>query len=167
MRRLRHLLYWQAQFDSKRPLLWLCGAVYLLFAGPATLGTLALIYWRSPWPVPGSAYLTALTIVHAFASLLLVSYHASRAADAIHSRGLFTNIGAALEAASQGQAKPDPDWERTIVLLSDGMVDISKDPAVNAKEKARILDIVVPKLRAACADGQSFEIILTMGRDPV
>lgn len=74
---------------------------------------------------------------------------ATRAADAIHSRGLFTNIGAALEAATQGQTSPDPGWERNIVLLSDGMVDISKDPAVNAKEKARILDVLIPKLRAA------------------
>lgn len=74
---------------------------------------------------------------------------ASRAADAIHSRGLFTHIGAALEAAAMGQTQPDPAWDRTIVLLSDGMVDISKDPAVNATEKARVLDTVVPKLRAA------------------
>src|SRR5690606_35766734 len=33
--------------------------------------------------------------------------------------------------------------------LSDGMVDISKDPAINQKEKARILDEIVPRLRAA------------------
>lgn len=74
---------------------------------------------------------------------------ASNAANAIHSRGLYTNIGAALDAATRGETKPDPAWERTIVLLSDGMVDISKDPAVNQKEKARILDEVVPRLRAA------------------
>lgn len=74
---------------------------------------------------------------------------ATRAADAIHSRGLFTHIGAALEAAAMGQTKPDPAWDRTIILLSDGMVDISKDPAVNEKEKNRVLETVVPKLRAA------------------
>ncbi len=70
-------------------------------------------------------------------------------ADAIHSRGLFTHIGAALEAASMGQTTPDPAWDRTIVLLSDGMVDISKDAAANAKEKNRILETLVPRLRAA------------------
>lgn len=74
---------------------------------------------------------------------------ASNAVNAIHSRGLYTNIGAALDAATRGETNPDPAWERTIVLLSDGMVDISKDPAVNQKEKARILDEVVPRLRAA------------------
>lgn len=71
------------------------------------------------------------------------------AANAIHSRGLFTNIGAALEAAAMGQTQPDPAWDRTIILLSDGMVDISKDPAVNAREKTRILETLVPQLRAA------------------
>ncbi len=69
--------------------------------------------------------------------------------NAIHSRGLFTHIGAALEAASKGQTKPDPKWDRSIVLLSDGMVDISKDPAVSAREKKRILEQLVPKLKAA------------------
>lgn len=74
---------------------------------------------------------------------------ASRAADGIHSRGLFTHVGGALEAAVQGLTRPDPDWDRTIVLLSDGMVDISKDPAVNEQEKKRILESVIPRLRAA------------------
>ena len=74
---------------------------------------------------------------------------ASAKLDAINSAGLFTNIGLALEKASMGQTKPDPQWERTIVLLSDGMVDISKDPEVNAVEKARILNEVIPRLKAA------------------
>lgn len=81
MRRLRHLLYWQAQFDSKRPLLWLCGAVYLFFAGPVSFAVFSLIRWRGGFPVTGSAYLANLTIINAFASLLLVSFLASRAAD--------------------------------------------------------------------------------------
>lgn len=68
--------------------------------------------------------------------------------DGIHSRGLFTGIGAALEAAARGQIKPDPTWDRTIILLSDGMVDIAKNPAVNERERKRILDEIVPKLKA-------------------
>ncbi|NPU94013.1 MAG: VWA domain-containing protein [Gammaproteobacteria bacterium] len=68
--------------------------------------------------------------------------------DAIHSRGLFTGIGAALEAAARSQNKPDPAWDRTIILLSDGMVDIAKNPAVNERERKRILDEIVPKLKA-------------------
>lgn len=70
-------------------------------------------------------------------------------ADAINSAGLFTNVGLALERATMGQTEPDPKWDRTIVLLSDGMVDISKDPAINQREEQRILDEVIPKLKQA------------------
>lgn len=69
--------------------------------------------------------------------------------EAINSAGLFTNVGLALERASKGQTEPDPKWDRTLVLLSDGMVDISKDPAVNEKEKQRILKELVPVLKKA------------------
>ena len=69
--------------------------------------------------------------------------------EAINSAGLFTNIGLALEKSAMGQTTPDPEWERTIVLLSDGMVDISKDPAVNATEKDRILNELIPRLKKA------------------
>jgi len=69
--------------------------------------------------------------------------------EAINSAGLFTNVGLALERAAMGQTQPDPDWERTIVLLSDGMVDISKDPQQNEAEKQRILQEVIPQLKKA------------------
>src|SRR6187455_1864397 len=81
MHRLRHLLYWQAQFDSKRPLLWFCGAIYLLIAGPISFGVYSLLRWKGGWTVTGTAYLANLTIIHAFANLVLVSFLASRAAD--------------------------------------------------------------------------------------
>ena len=67
--------------------------------------------------------------------------------EAINSAGLFTNIGGALERAMQGQTRPDPDTERTIVLLSDGKVDIAKDPAQNRAETQRILQSLVPRLK--------------------
>jgi len=81
MRRLRDLLYWQAQFDSKRPVLWLWGALTLLLAGPGTWGVLLLFRWRSGMPISGTAYLAGLTIVHAATSMLFVVSHASRGAD--------------------------------------------------------------------------------------
>ena len=59
--------------------------------------------------------------------------------ELINSVALYTNIGEALEKASLNQTEPDPEWDRTIVLLSDGMVDISKDPAKNDAEQQRIL----------------------------
>ncbi|MCG8668549.1 MAG: VWA domain-containing protein [Pseudomonadales bacterium] len=69
--------------------------------------------------------------------------------ELINSVALYTNIGEALEKASLNQTEPDPEWDRTIVLLSDGKVDISKDPAKNEREKQRILNEVIPKLKKA------------------
>ncbi|MCG8314897.1 MAG: VWA domain-containing protein [Pseudomonadales bacterium] len=69
--------------------------------------------------------------------------------ELINSVALYTNIGEALEKASLNQLEPDPEWDRTIVLLSDGMVDISKTPAVNQKEQERILSELVPRLKKA------------------
>lgn len=69
-------------------------------------------------------------------------------ATQIHSRGQFTNIEAALEQASA-------DWKnasslsgkRHIMMLTDGMVDISKETEKNAESRQRILDAILPKLQ--------------------
>ena len=78
---------------------------------------------------------------------------ASRRADEINSRGLFTNIGAALEKASYDadRLSPDlsPDYKTSIILLTDGMVDIDKNPQKNQAEWRRIVDDVLPGLRKA------------------
>lgn len=71
---------------------------------------------------------------------------AVREADKIGSVALFTAIGDALDQATKGQLQKDPAWDRTIVLLSDGMVDISTNPAENAREQKRIFEQVVPRL---------------------
>ena len=69
--------------------------------------------------------------------------------EQINSVALFTNIGEALAKASLNQTEPDPQWDRTIVLLSDGMVDISKNDAVNQVEQQRILTELIPQLKRA------------------
>lgn len=69
--------------------------------------------------------------------------------ELINSVALYTNIGEALEKASLGQSEPDAAWDRTIVLLSDGMVDISKSEEVNNAEQKRILTEVIPQLKKA------------------
>lgn len=69
--------------------------------------------------------------------------------ELINSVALYTNIGLALEKASLNQTEPDPEWDKTIVLLSDGKVDISKNKAESEREKTRILKTVLPKLRRA------------------
>jgi len=81
MRRLLYLLYWQAQFDARRPLMWLTGAIYILLAGPILLAILAWSRGRMGLPVTGAADLTAIASLCALANVLLVTYQASRAAD--------------------------------------------------------------------------------------
>ncbi len=66
----------------------------------------------------------------------------------IHSRGLFTNIEAALSAASR-------DWgagagaaaDRHIVLLTDGKVDVAKDGAASAASRVRVLGPQLAELK--------------------
>lgn len=76
---------------------------------------------------------------------------AEAAARQIHSRGLFTDIGSALEAASFGWDKPDLHTKRSIILLTDGMVDISKDPKQNELARRKLLDELLPRLKATGA----------------
>jgi uncharacterized protein (TIGR03503 family) len=67
----------------------------------------------------------------------------------IHSNGLFTDIEQVLNTATSNQTKPDKTSRRSVILLSDGLVDISTDPKANAISKKRILDEVVPRLKEA------------------
>ncbi len=67
----------------------------------------------------------------------------------INSVGLFTNIGEALEKAAYDLSPARRDFRSSIILLTDGMVDIDKDPAANKREWRRIVDEVLPRLQAA------------------
>lgn len=70
-------------------------------------------------------------------------------ADAINSVALFTNIGNALEVATAGSAAAATDYRRHLILLTDGVVDISKDAVVNLLERQRILTELLPQLKAS------------------
>jgi len=74
---------------------------------------------------------------------------AANESSSINSVGLFTNIGEALEKAAYDQGYTDPNQKKHIILLTDGMVDIDKDSALNKNEWRRIVDEVLPKLRDA------------------
>ena len=74
---------------------------------------------------------------------------ARREAARIHSRGLYTNMEEALEKAAFGWTRPDPRYRRHLLLLTDGMVDISRDPAANRASRRRILQRLLPRLRRA------------------
>jgi len=69
----------------------------------------------------------------------------------IHSRGLYTNVEDALKRASRGWETPNRKQQRHIILLTDGMVDVSKNQKENEASRKRILDEVVPKLKKAGA----------------
>jgi uncharacterized protein (TIGR03503 family) len=71
---------------------------------------------------------------------------AEQAAARIHSRGLFTNIEAALTKVTQDWTKPDPSTRREVIFLTDGVVDVDKDPTMNAASQKRIVDQVLTTL---------------------
>lgn len=74
---------------------------------------------------------------------------ASRKAGEINSVGLFTHIGSALETAAHDLSKGNPGYATSVILLTDGVVDISKNPAENEAEWRRIVDKVLPELKGA------------------
>tara|TARA_R110002073_G_scaffold14926_7_gene59969 strand:+ start:4134 stop:6365 length:2232 start_codon:yes stop_codon:yes gene_type:complete len=65
----------------------------------------------------------------------------------IHSQGLLTDIGGALEAAMLQEHQGGK-----AILLSDGMVDLGPDPVMNMAEQARIQHRLIPRLRASNAE---------------
>lgn len=71
-------------------------------------------------------------------------------AESINSIAQFTNIGEALEKAAYDRSFSTKDQFQThIILLTDGMVDISRDPAVNDRERQRIINEVLPSYQKA------------------
>ena len=75
---------------------------------------------------------------------------ASAKSSGINSVGQYTNIGEALEKAAY-----DKDYSTTgkyqthVILLTDGMVDIDRDPSVNERERSRIINTVLPMYQKA------------------
>lgn len=67
----------------------------------------------------------------------------------IHSRGLFTDIEQVLNKATANQVNPDKTMRQNVILLSDGLVDISTDSAQSQASKKRILTKVIPRLKKA------------------
>jgi len=71
---------------------------------------------------------------------------ATKAASEIHSRGLFTNIEEALGKSTWDWKNNDHNFERSIILLTDGLVDIDKQPEKNSASRGRILNDIIPRL---------------------
>ncbi|SFX05435.1 VWA domain-containing protein [Marinospirillum alkaliphilum] len=81
--------------------------------------------------------------------------NARQQAAKINSVALFTDIENAIERASWDHARPAPGRERHIILLSDGLVDISEKPTAaaraeeNQKSRDHLLRTLVPRLADA------------------
>lgn len=75
---------------------------------------------------------------------------AGAAADAIHSRGQLTDIETALRAATEGWETEDTNSRRSLILLTDGMVDTGSDTA-SRDSRSRILEQRVAALERSGA----------------
>jgi len=73
---------------------------------------------------------------------------AERGAARIHSRGMFTNIEDAIRRATRDWQGASPGERRNLLLLTDGMVDVSKEPGENEASRARVLQSLLPDLYA-------------------
>lgn len=73
---------------------------------------------------------------------------AQKAMSQIDNSGQRTNIPAALEAATYDLKRMDPGYRTSIVLLTDGKVDIAQSPMVNASAARKLLAGAAPELGA-------------------
>lgn len=78
---------------------------------------------------------------------------ASTKSRLVNSVALHTNIALALEKANYDSNEKDyPDslkFNKSVILLTDGVVDISTDPVINDRERERILNEILPQYQAA------------------
>ncbi len=70
---------------------------------------------------------------------------ASGKAKDINSVALYTNIGGALEKAAYDFDRLKGKYRSSVILLTDGVVDISKQPEKNQQERGRIITKVLPR----------------------
>lgn len=91
----------------------------------------------------------------------------------IHSKGQFTHIEGGLQVAVGDWYQPDPTKNRHLILLTDGMVDVSHTPADSKASRQRILKGVLADLKAAGARVHSIalsrradlELLKTLSRE--
>lgn len=74
---------------------------------------------------------------------------AARAAAAIGSRAPFTNIGKALKAATADWRTTPASGPRSLILLTDGYVDITKDKQRNNAARRALTEEIAPALHRA------------------
>jgi uncharacterized protein (TIGR03503 family) len=70
----------------------------------------------------------------------------------IRSNEMFTDIEQVLSKATADWVEPDSRFRRSVILLTDGLVDISKISHQNEASRRRILDEVLPRIEAVGAN---------------
>lgn len=77
--------------------------------------------------------------------------NARNSVEKINSTGLYTNIEDVIRKSTWGwtDTTPTPGSERSLILLTDGLVDISKDEQNNRASRRRIVQELLPKLQKA------------------
>ena len=88
---------------------------------------------------------------------------AEQGADKIHSRSQFTNIESALVRASDNWRVGGAPDNRNIILLTDGKVDVSKQPEKNDQSRSDLLEKRIPELKKKGA--RVHTIALSSGSD--
>jgi uncharacterized protein (TIGR03503 family) len=100
--------------------------------------------------------------VTAIAPLQLVDdawrQRAIQASQNIHSLGQFTHIEGGLQVAVGDWYQPDPNKDRHLILLTDGMVDVSQNPADSLASRERIFGDILGDLKAAGAKVHSIAL---------
>lgn len=94
-------------------------------------------------------------------------------AGSIGSPGQFTNIEAVIRRSIADWEGPATRYQRHLILLTDGMVDISKNPGKNAASRRRILEQLLPRLKAhdarvhtiALSERADHELMRTLSRE--
>jgi len=67
----------------------------------------------------------------------------------IVSAALRTNLGDALAAATWDVSQAATEWDRHVVLVTDGRVDLADDAAINDAQRRVIMNELLPRLRLA------------------
>lgn len=67
----------------------------------------------------------------------------------IHSLGLYTNIEDAINVSAQDWFNAKPQQNRNLILLTDGMVDVSEDIMQSAESRERVMADQLPLLQQA------------------
>lgn len=74
-------------------------------------------------------------------------YKARESSKKIGSPGQFTNIEDALKRATEDWTGPPGLYRRSVILLTDGVVDVSKSKVKNQASRQRILQTILPRLK--------------------